>query len=263
MTSNLTNLSNIPSNSFLGISVTPLTIEELNSLIHEAVSHQLKLIIANHNMHSVYIHHHDEIMREFYKKSAYVHIDGMPIVFLGKLFGYPIERKHRVTYADWIWPLIELSAEHNWKVYFLGSKLGVGERAVEQFQKIYPQLNIKTTHGYFDTSQSSSANQAIISDINSFRPNILLVGMGMPRQEYWILENFDQLAVNIVLPSGACMDYVAGEVPTPPRFLGGIGLEWLYRFVSDPFRLWKRYLVEPLFILKLTIKEYFGQPVFR
>jgi N-acetylglucosaminyldiphosphoundecaprenol N-acetyl-beta-D-mannosaminyltransferase len=73
--------------------------------------------------------------------------------------------------------------------------------------------------------------------------------MGMPRQEWWILDNLDRISANIVLQAGACFDYVAGEVPLPPRWMGQLGLEWLYRLVSEPGRLWRRYLVEPWSLL--------------
>ncbi|MEN9518006.1 MAG: hypothetical protein RLZZ381_594, partial [Cyanobacteriota bacterium] len=112
---------------------------------------------------------------------------------------------------------------------------------------------ITTAHGYFS---SGSQNQLIIDQINSYQPNILMVGMGMPRQEEWILANIDQLKTNIVLPSGACIDYIAQEVATPPRWMGQVGLEWLYRLATEPKRLWRRYLVEPWFIAKLLIEEF-------
>ncbi|MEM7590395.1 MAG: WecB/TagA/CpsF family glycosyltransferase [Cyanobacteria bacterium P01_A01_bin.83] len=92
--------------------------------------------------------------------------------------------------------------------------------------------------------------------IGNHNLNILMVGMGMPRQEKWILDNIEDIEANIILPSGACADYVADETPTPPRWMGQVGLEWLYRLVIDPKRLWRRYLVEPWFLAKLFLKEF-------
>ena len=77
----------------------------------------------------------------------------------------------------------------------------------------------------------------------------------MPRQEQWILENLENIDTNAILTSGACIDYVAGVVKTPPRWMGKIGLEWLYRLITEPRRLWKRYLIEPWFIAGLFFKE--------
>jgi len=78
----------------------------------------------------------------------------------------------------------------------------------------------------------------------------------MPRQEKWVLRNRARLKVNAILTAGACFDYVAGAIPTPPRWMGQLGLEWLYRLVSEPRRLWRRYLVEPVYLL-----PYFWQDV--
>jgi N-acetylglucosaminyldiphosphoundecaprenol N-acetyl-beta-D-mannosaminyltransferase len=72
--------------------------------------------------------------------------------------------------------------------------------------------------------------------------------MGMPRQEHWIVDHLDKLSVNVILNGGAALDYFAGVIPTPPRWAGRLGLEWLFRLMAEPRRLWFRYLVEPWFI---------------
>jgi N-acetylglucosaminyldiphosphoundecaprenol N-acetyl-beta-D-mannosaminyltransferase len=77
----------------------------------------------------------------------------------------------------------------------------------------------------------------------------------MPRQEHWIADNLDDLAANAILTAGAAMDYVAGVVPTPPRWMGSAGLEWIFRLFHEPRRLWRRYLVEPWFVLRLFAAE--------
>jgi N-acetylglucosaminyldiphosphoundecaprenol N-acetyl-beta-D-mannosaminyltransferase len=89
----------------------------------------------------------------------------------------------------------------------------------------------------------------MVATINTYKPHILLVGMGMPRQEHWIIDAFDRLDVNVVLSCGACLDYIAGVLPVAPRWMGRTGLEWLHRLASEPSRLWKRYLIEPWPIL--------------
>jgi N-acetylglucosaminyldiphosphoundecaprenol N-acetyl-beta-D-mannosaminyltransferase len=237
----------------LGVKVNLLSMVQLNSLIGEAVKSNCKWIIANHNLNSLYIFHHNPAMKDFYGKVDYVHIDGMALIFLGKLLNLPFKREHRVTYADWVWSLMAQAADDNWRILYLGSKPGVAERGAAILRNQYPGLKIATVHGYFTPG---SQNQAVIDQINSYQPNILMVGMGMPRQEEWILANVDQIKANIVLPSGACIDYIAQEIATPPRWMGQVGLEWLYRLATEPKRLWRRYLVEPWFIAKLLIEEF-------
>ena len=241
--------------ALLGVQVDALNIPQLNSLIAEAVEYNEKWIIANHNLHSLYIYHHDPKMQAFYAKANYAHIDGMPLVLLGQCLGLPLKREQRVTYADWVWPLMVEAAQQGWRIFYLGSKPGVAEQGASILREKFTGLEIATAHGYFDICPDSQENQAVLAQINAYQPNVLMVGMGMPRQEHWILNNLEHIQTNAILPSGACLDYVAGAIPTPPRWMGRLGLEWLYRLVSEPRRLWKRYLLEPLFLSTLFLQE--------
>ncbi len=241
--------------AFLGVEVDALTIPELNLLIAESIRKNKQWIIANHNLHSLYIYHHDAKMRNFYAKADYTHIDGMPLVFLGKLRGFPLKREQRVTYADWVWFLMGEAQQKGWRIFYLGSKPGVAEKGARILREQFAGLQISVAHGYINLQKDSSETLATLDKINAYQPHVLMVGMGMPRQEYWILDNLDQIQTNAILTSGACIDYVAGAVPTPPRWMGELGLEWLYRLLSEPKRLWKRYLLEPWFVAKLFLWE--------
>ena len=229
---------------------------ELNSLISKAVKCKAKWIIANHNLNSLNIYHHNSEMRAFYNKADYIHIDGMALVLLGKFLGIPCQRTHRVTYADWVWTLMAQAAQQDWRIMYLGSKPGIAAKGAKVLKNKYSNLQIETIHGYFNPSPDSPQNQAVLEKINAYKPHVLMVGMGMPRQEQWILENIKNLNTNVILPSGACIDYVAGAVKTPPRWMGKAGLEWLYRLITEPRRLWKRYLIEPWFIARLFFKTF-------
>ena len=245
---------------YLGVEIDPLNIPQLNNLIAESIEQQQKWIIANHNLNSLHIYHHDPKMRAFYAKADYTHIDGMPLVFIGKLLGHSLKREQRVTYADWVWPLMQEAKIKGWRIFYLGSKPGIAERGANILRQKYPGLEIACAHGYIDPRKDSQENQATIAAINSFQPHVLMVGMSMPRQEHWILDNLEQLQTNVILPSGACMDYVAGAVATPPRWMGKMGLEWSYRLFSEPKRLWKRYLIQPWFVGKLLVQETWNIP---
>ncbi|MBI1920742.1 MAG: WecB/TagA/CpsF family glycosyltransferase [Geobacter sp.] len=237
--------------TLLGVEITPMTVADLHALIAEAVVSGTRRVIANHNLHSIYLYHHDAEMRSFYARADYAHIDGMLLVVVGKLLGYPLTRQQRVTYADWVRPLMAEAVRQKLRIYFLGSKPGVAERAAGILCQEFAGLQIATMHGYFDACSTSMENQELIRQINAWRPNLLMVGMGMPRQEQWILENMEHIQANVILPAGACFDYVAGTVPTPPRWMGRAGLEWLYRLLSEPRRLWRRYLLEPWLLLAI------------
>jgi N-acetylglucosaminyldiphosphoundecaprenol N-acetyl-beta-D-mannosaminyltransferase len=124
-------------------------------------------------------------------------------------------------------------------------------------RKLYPALQIEVSDGYFDARRGSAENEALIQRINAYRPDLLMVGMGMPRQEFWTQENFARLDAYVILSSsGAALEYVAGAAPTPPRWAGRIGLEWMFRLVHEPRRLFSRYLIEPWYILLLLLLDY-------
>ncbi|MDZ8227012.1 WecB/TagA/CpsF family glycosyltransferase [Nostoc sp. ChiVER01] len=244
----------------LGVQVDALSIPELNLLIEESIENNKKWIIANHNMHSLYLFHNDPKMQAFYAKAKYTHIDGMPLLFIGKLLGFPMKREQRVTYADWVWPLMAEAAEKGWRVFYLGSKPGVAEKGASILCRRFPGLQIACAHGYIDMNKDSQENLATLAAINAYKPHVLMVGMGMPRQERWIYENLEHIHTNTILTSGACIDYVAGAIPTPPRWMGKMGLEWLYRLLSEPKRLWRRYLLEPWFLATLFLQEILSMP---
>jgi len=237
----------------LGVQVDPRTISELNDCIVEACDLKEHWIIANHNVHSVYLYHHDAKMRRFFSRAKVIHVDGMALVFLGRMLGQGFTREHRVTYVDWVQPLLQKARENNWRVYYLGGEPGVAERAAQILRGNIQGLRLKVRDGYFDVL--GAGNDTVLADIREFRPHILMIGMGMPRQEHWILNNLEELEAHAILTAGACFDYVAGSVPTPPRWLARLGFEWLFRLCSEPKRLWRRYLIEPWFVLGLLLRD--------
>lgn len=239
----------------LGVRITAATIEELNEVVYTAVATKAKWILANHNLHSLYLFHHDHKLRVFFDRAKLAHVDGMALIVLSRILGYPLVRDQRVTYVDWIGPLMQQASDHGWRVFFVGGKPGVGETACETFRAKFPGAMLSVHHGYFDGRPGGIGNQEVLALINENSPHILMVGMGMPRQEHWILENLDMINANVILPVGACMDYVAGTVPTPPRWMGRLCLEWLYRLVCEPKRLARRYLIEPWFLSWLLLKQ--------
>lgn len=173
----------------------------------------------------------------------------MPLVFMGKLLGYPLRRENRMTHLDWVPPILAQAAQKGWRVFYLGTKPGIAEQGAQVWRSKIPKLEIATHHGYFDISHESFENKQVIAAINAYQPQILMVGMGMPRQEHWIVDNLQQLDVNVIINVGALIDLVAGVIPTPPRWIGRLGFEWLYRLVSNPRYLGRRYLLEPWFLI--------------
>lgn len=235
--------------SLLGARMHALAIAELGAILADAVRQRKRCVIAHQNLHGAYLLQRSQALRALHEQADWIHIDGMPLIFWARLLGYKVDRTQRVTYVDWTPALLSQAHERHWRIYFLGSKPGVFERAAEHIRRQYPSLTLAGEHGHFDASSGSAASAAVLKRIREFGPDVLMVGMGMPRQEQWILENLEALPRCVILPCGAAMDYVAGEVSTPPRWMGRAGLEWLWRLAGNPRRLASRYLVEPWFLL--------------
>ena len=245
--------------SFLGISICPATVSELTDVVGRAVEQRNKVVVANHNLHSLYLVHRLPELRKFFKLANFTHIDGMAIVLLGRLYGHRISREKRVTYVDWTVPLMDRALESQWRIFYLGAKPGVAARGASYLRNRFPGLRIRSTNGYLRDDDLTGENESILEAINLYQPHLLMVGMGMPRQELWIQKYFDRLQTNVILPVGATIDYIAGTVPTPPRWLGKLCLEWLFRLACEPRRLWRRYLCEPLLVLAMMFKYRFFQ----
>src|SRR5437879_2226149 len=184
--------------NLLGVTVDAVTHSDLHDVIAEAVAAKDRRLIANHNLHSVYLHHRDRLFAGMYDRADCIYVDGMPIIFLAQALGLPLKPKHRTTFLDSFEPLVEEVARRNWRLFYLGSKPRVAARGAAMLRQRFPGLQIATQHGYFDASPGSRENRSVIEAINAFRPHVLMVGMGMPRQEYWTAENLDAISANAI-----------------------------------------------------------------
>ena len=201
--------------------------------------------IGHHNLHSLYLLDRVAALRDFYRQSDLVFVDGLPLIWLVRARGVPASAMHRHTALDWLPELLSKAARQQRKVVHLGGRSEVSERAAERLRREHPGLELSVRHGFFDTTPMSAESKVVITEINSMEPDIVLAGLGMPRQELWVLRHRQLLAARVVVTIGGTFGYLGGEQRTPPRWLGPIGLEGMYRLASHPRRLGRRYLVEP------------------
>jgi N-acetylglucosaminyldiphosphoundecaprenol N-acetyl-beta-D-mannosaminyltransferase len=239
--------------SILGVKVHPLEAHEFLRLLEERLATGEKTVVANHNLHSVYFFHKDERMQRFYDQASCVHIDGMSLILWAKVLGFGVRRAQRLTFVDFVWPLLESLSSLNKSLFILGGRAESEEKTLALIRERFPDLRVGFHHGYFDVS--GAENERVVGKINAFSPDAIFVGMGMPRQELWILDNFHKLDCGMFLNSGACFDFLSGEIYTPPRWAGNIGLEWLFRLLTTPRRVYKRYLWEPWFLIPYFFRD--------
>ena len=231
----------------LGVGVDPLTVEGLYAEIWRLVRGGERGLVLNANAHCLNLCYEDPKLRDFLNGAEIVFCDGVGVMLAARILGRRIPA--RITYADWAWQLADFASTQGFSLYFLGARPGVARAAARRLKERYPDLEIAGVHhGYFDRSQ----NEAVVEEINAAAPDILLVGLGMPLQEYWLMENGHRLDAGLALTGGAVFDYVSGRLRRGPRFLIGSGFEWLARLLVEPRRLWRRYLVgNPLFLLRV------------
>lgn len=202
-------------------------------------------IVANHNLHSLYLIGKNHQIGAFYEEADLIEVDSVPLIFWARLVGRASRRFHRCTYLDWRDDFWALATEKDWKVFFVGGAPGVAEKAIARIKEDWPKARIASHHGYFDARPGSAENAAVVEAIRDHAPDIVLVGMGMPRQEIWTLENHKAYGPAVTFTVGGAFDYEAGVQKPAPRWMGPMGMEWLFRLANDPHRLFSRYCVEP------------------
>lgn len=218
-----------------------LTLEQLHGLIYEAILSNKKKTILNINARLVELAHTSEKwLIDYVKKTDHVFCDGASIQFAAKVTKQPIPQK--ITYNVWLWQLATFCSNNNFSIFLLGGSQNVSELAIKRLQNFSPGLKVSGHHGFFNKTPNNNENRQVLSEINAYKPNILLVCFGMPMQEFWLLENRELLSCNIFLTGGGALDYISGKVRTTPPIFSKLYLEWFYRLCQNPTRLWRRYL---------------------
>ena len=188
-------------------------------------------------------------LRQALESAELVYCDGYGVRLAARVLEVPVP--HRMTGADWVWGLAALCEAAGTSLYLLGSDPPVAKEAAARLTRWYPDLRIAGTHhGYFDLDSPHS--DRVVEDINARDPDIVVVGMGTPKQELWVQRNADRLNADVLWTVGALLDYIAGRVPRAPRWLADNGLEWIFRLAVEPHRMWKRYLLgNPAFLSRV------------
>jgi N-acetylglucosaminyldiphosphoundecaprenol N-acetyl-beta-D-mannosaminyltransferase len=246
----------------LGVGVDPLTVEDLHAQIVRLVRRRRRGLVLNVNAHCLNLCYEDAALRAFFNGAEVVFCDGAGVMLAARVLGGRIPA--RITYADWAWRLAAFAAAEGFSLFFLGARPGVAQAAAEKLKKRHPNLKIAgVRHGYFDHAAGSPQSAAVVEEINAAAPDILLVGLGMPLQERWLMDNRERIEAGAILTGGAVFDYVSGRLSRGPRLLTDNGFEWLARLLVEPRRLWRRYLVgNPLFLLRV-LRQRLGDVIRR
>tara|TARA_B110000211_G_C14084259_1_gene555983 strand:- start:2731 stop:3456 length:726 start_codon:yes stop_codon:yes gene_type:complete len=191
----------------------------------------------------------DPRIKEYINNSDIVNIDGMGAILGMKLLRKPLPE--RVTGADLFVRVLDLAEKKGFSVYFLGATEKVNELTYLTAKKNHPRLNVVGRHdGYF-----FNAIESMVGDIASCTPDILFVGIKSPEKEYFISEWSKQLNSKVLMGVGGTFDVYCGQVARAPKWVQKIGMEWFFRVVQEPRRMFKRYMHSNYSFLKMLIRE--------
>ena len=245
-----------------GLRFHPLTTQQLLDEIFRQRQPGETTVLGGVNLHGLYISHIDgEYDRLLQQPNTLVIVDGMPVVPLLRLLGYKIGRRHRTTWLDWFTDALARAEREGRSVFILGHTPAVLRAGLAKARSQWPRLRIDGSHGFFSIEPGSPEAAEAIHRVNEFSPDILFLGMGMPRQEQFVSRFGPKLRVPVIGLGGAAFAYFAGFEPTPPRWMGRVGLEWLYRLAASPRRLAFRYLIEPALLAFFLARRAARTPV--
>jgi N-acetylglucosaminyldiphosphoundecaprenol N-acetyl-beta-D-mannosaminyltransferase len=208
------------------------------------------------NVHVVVTAKQDQQFRRVVNEADMATPDGMPLVWVLRKMGF--HQQERINGPDLMWRMCEQAAEKGLSIFLYGSTPETLERLIDNLKTSFPQLVIAGIHSPPFRLLSDEVDPEMIDRINGSGAQIMFVGLGCPKQEFWMAAHRGKIQA-VMIGVGAAFDYHAGTVTRAPLWMQRSGLEWLFRLMSEPKRLWKRYLVtNSLFLLYLGLRVFRG-----
>jgi N-acetylglucosaminyldiphosphoundecaprenol N-acetyl-beta-D-mannosaminyltransferase len=238
----------------LGVRVSALTFNKTLTLIGEYIRQNKRGFICVSAVHLIMECQKDEFLRHGVNAATLVTPDGMPLVWLLRLRGYTTQR---IYGPDLMEKICELAIRRGWNVFLLGGSSGQNRRLRSALLHKHPSLRLI---GGMDTPTlpiSIETNRKIIQTINSSKAHIVFVGMGCPLQELWMIKSRAALYPNMLVGVGAAFDFISGKKRQAPALVRRVGVEWLFRLIQEPKRLWRRYIPMNIHFLLLILKGKF------
>jgi len=225
-------------------------LKQIEGFIKEKKSHY----VVTPNVDHIVKLKRDSAFKEVYDNASLVLADGMPLIWLSKLLKTKL--KEKVSGSDIFPQLFKLASQKKYKIFLLGGLPESAEKTKEILnKKLTNKVEVKIYCPKFDFEKEDKINNMIINMIKDAAPDMLFVGLGTPKQELWIYRYLEELKVPISMGIGATFDFIAGKQKRAPEWMQKNGLEWFWRLLFEPKRLWKRYLIDDLLFLWLALKQ--------
>jgi N-acetylglucosaminyldiphosphoundecaprenol N-acetyl-beta-D-mannosaminyltransferase len=240
--------------NFLGLSFNSYSIRESISKIEENIVNKKPTIVFTPNAELLVRANSDDFLREVYNNSDILTIDSWVVYYFAKLLGNKLSEP--ASAANIMFKMLPIIAEKKYKVYLLGAT----EEIVLIVKERLEDLGIIVggyQNGYFDKNNPVE----VVNSIKNCKPDILFVAMSTPFKEKFIYENLQEMNVPVSIGVGGSFDIIAGKCKHAPVWISKLGLEWFYRFIQEPARLWRRYLITNtkflILYFKFCIKKFF------
>lgn len=220
--------------------------------------------IVTGNLDHLCILENDKEFQATYSSASLVLADGMPIVWISKLLreSNATALPERVAGSDLFWELGRLSQSHGLRIFLLGGQSGAADGAKEKLEERYPGCEICGTYcPPFETFESREVQDEITRRVRSASPDILMVAFGAPKQEKWICNNKQKLGVPVSIGVGGSFEMACGLAKRAPKIMQRMGLEWAYRLIQDPERLYDRYIRNDIPFLINLIRKTIIDPI--
>jgi len=241
-----------PTVRLFNISIKAMTMVEALDLIHLAITNAAPLQIGVVNAAKVVNMHRNPALGDDVRSSDVIFADGASVVWASRLLRCPLPE--RVAGIDLMMGMLERGAQHGYRVYLLGATEEVNRTVAERIKIDFPGVVVAgRRNGYF----SADEEEVIANDIALANPDILLVAITSPKKEQFLARWSDRIQVPICHGVGGSFDVYAGKVKRAPLAWQRYGMEWLYRLLQEPGRMWKRYLVTNTLFCWLVLKEFF------
>lgn len=233
---------------FLNTFVDALTMEETLERIQEYIENKDCVQHVVINAGKVNLMQENEELTKIINECPLINADGQSIVWGSKFLGNPLPE--RVAGIDIFTELVKVSSEKGYRPYFFGAKQEVVEEVVKTFKEKYPTLNVAGfRNGYFKEEESKN----IAEEIRNSDADILFVAFSSPMKEFWIREHMDIMRVPVAMGVGGSFDVIAGKTTRAPKWMQRCGLEWFHRFIQEPKRMFRRYIIGNLKFVRLLL----------
>lgn len=243
-------MSDIPSIFFLNIRISVIDVPGVLRGIETLVGRPGCALVNNVNIHACNLACEQPEFRRILNESAIVFCDGYGVQWAARLRGLRLGQ--RMTPPDWVDALFELGARRGWSFFFVGDEDAVVEAFAAQVRARHPGVAVAGTHhGFFQPGNTE--DMALRARIRDARPDVIITGMGMPRQEYWADVVRPTLDHGVIIAAGALFRWYTGIERRAPRWMAAHGMEWLHRLLTRPARNFRRYVVGiPVFLWRVV-----------